>query len=705
MANIKHLNTIKIARGDRNAKTPSFAELFYDTKTEGVYIGHSVLSDGDRSISWKRFGGFDSLVVKGTIAGDTAYSEISKTAEPGDTYIITDKVSVVMPEVTFDNKGNVTRNTNNLRLYDDFFKNGQVIIFTDEDVSNIPSAAVVTGNSNGVKGAVTLAGTQNSTNLEFDPEKSDELGPDSEIRDVQTALDLLFNTKQHFIGFTKNNAVTLEVDYESEAAASQAIYDSIAQGAKLKQGQTVIYNGDNTKITVSVNGVETVEVLKKNTALINNAGTIYAVPLGASSASDVELRFTDTRKSDEDLSEIKTVDVYGNPVVLKADSEITTVQQAVDTLHQTKADLNAQGKIPLSQIPATMIGSLQYCGTVDLTEYATAAGLSIKTLASLMANAKGGWEKAGEGKAADSAYNSLDSGDYVIVKITSSSQNADGTPVNSQISIVSDTNEVLFKVSNGDHVITNSITYDGADITEVELDHLDSSSAVDAVNGIQGTVIIEEATKKRSVTDRNGAAVEVTPVTVTTDAANNEIEISSETAVVEDTELPVGTIPIAQTGRNLVEGDLSYTAHKAPDMTEGETPEPVPGTGSNTKITGKAKDGTAVDVEFPDESGKLIVSSSAGTKDVLAKFNGKNGLEDSEVTSTEGLLTLQTADGVSLKINYNDLAKFLQFSNGKTRLFDGDSEVINTKNRTFDENTHIILDDCSVIDGGDWSTI
>lgn len=707
MASIKHLNTIRIARGDKAAKTPSFAELFYDTKTHGVYIGNSTTVGGNTTVAWKRFGGFDSLVIKGTIAGDTAYSEISKSAEPGDTYIITDKVSVVMPEVTFDNKGNVTRNDNNLRLYDDFFKNGQVIIFTDEDVSAIPSAAVVVGNSNGVKGAVTLAGTQNSTNLEYDPEKADELGAESEIRDVQTALDLVFNTKQHFIGYTQINAVTLAEQYDSEEAALQAIYDSIAENAKLKQGQTVIYNGSNTKITVNVSGTETVEVLKKNTALINNAGTVYAVPLGASSASDVELKFSDARKSDEDTAQVKTVDVYGNSITIDGDKAVTTVQQAIDTLHQTKADLNAQGKIPLSQIPATMIGALQYCGTIDVTEQAADGTITAKEFAKIMSQAKGGWEKEGEGAAADKAYSTLDSGDYVIVSITTVSKNKDDDDVNTQLTVTDDAGAALFKVSNGDHVITNSVAYEGDTISDVSLDHLDSSAAVDAINGIQGTVIIEAATAPRQVTDKNGASTTVSPITVTTDGANNEIEIDSAVGVVEDAELPANTIPIAQTGRNLVEGDLSYAAHVAPDTTEVDGVQtPVEGTGSNTKITGKAKDGTSVSIEFPDEDGKVVVNTgTAGTKNVVAKFNGKGGIIESELTSEDGALTIQAEDGTSLKISYADLAKFLQFSNGKTRLFDGDSDVINTKNRTFDENTHVILDDCSVIDGGDWTAI
>ena len=144
MANTKHFNNIKIARGTRakwlaGAK-PSYGEMFYDKNTKGVYIAIPN-ADAANGIELKRFGGFDSVVLKGTIQSSN-FAHICEIAEPGDAYIVTGKINVEQPEVTFDNAGNVIRNATSVRTYDNYFKNGQVIIFTSEDVSNIPNSYI-----------------------------------------------------------------------------------------------------------------------------------------------------------------------------------------------------------------------------------------------------------------------------------------------------------------------------------------------------------------------------------------------------------------------------------------------------------------------------------------------------------------------------------------------------------------------------------
>ena len=74
MANTKHYNNIKIARGTRAnwvaGANPSYGEMFYDKNTKGVYIAipNAVAENG---IELKRFGGFDSVVLKGTFSQAT----------------------------------------------------------------------------------------------------------------------------------------------------------------------------------------------------------------------------------------------------------------------------------------------------------------------------------------------------------------------------------------------------------------------------------------------------------------------------------------------------------------------------------------------------------------------------------------------------------------------------------------------------------
>ena len=68
MANTQHYNNIKIARGTRAnwlaGANPSYGEMFYDKNTNGVYIA---VPNAENGIELKRFGGFDSVVIKGSI--------------------------------------------------------------------------------------------------------------------------------------------------------------------------------------------------------------------------------------------------------------------------------------------------------------------------------------------------------------------------------------------------------------------------------------------------------------------------------------------------------------------------------------------------------------------------------------------------------------------------------------------------------------
>lgn len=161
MANTKHYNNIKIARGTRakwlEQAQPSYGEMFYDKNTRGVYIA-APNAEAEGGIELKRFGGFDSIVLKGTIDSEN-FRSICNTAEPGDAYIVTGAISVIQPDVRFDNEGKVVRDKTSTRVYDDFFKNGQVIIFTSENVEDIPNSYPLpeAGNPEGSRGIITLA--------------------------------------------------------------------------------------------------------------------------------------------------------------------------------------------------------------------------------------------------------------------------------------------------------------------------------------------------------------------------------------------------------------------------------------------------------------------------------------------------------------------------------------------------------------------
>lgn len=719
MANTKHFNNIKIARGTRakwlaGAK-PSYGEMFYDKNTKGVYIAIPN-ADAENGIELKRFGGFDSVVLKGTIQA-TNFAHICEIAEPGDAYIVTGKINVEQPEVTFDNAGNVVRNKTSVRTYDNYFKNGQVIIFTSEDVSNIPNSYIfndseIAANPEGAKGIITLAGTAEAVDLEYDPSltevASDKgMGAGKAITDVQTALDTLFNEKMEYIGSFNEITITAtddlaEADNYTPATAADKAWAIVAKQKQLLMGQSLVYSGPTSKIT-TVDGDVT---FRTNTMIVNNAGTIYTIPLGASEARDIAYTPAGDLKTDESVPSFTTFQTDGTKVTLTED-QIATVQHALDFLHQNKADLNSNGKLPLSQMPSTMIGALQYVGTVQIGNDITS--LTVAELAALMRTAKEGgdsWEtdtdsKTGNKKA--NAYENLDSGDYVIISIPLATVDGEDHSLSRQISILDGKTEV-FKISNGDHVIVNKADEDG-----YTFDHLDTSAAVDAVNEIIGSVEIvdkERLTPESFNNDGTVTSATIQETQVTTDTANHTIRIESPNAVLESKAVPAHNLAQSGGNRSLVESDLfvNDTKHDSNYKTGDDKTH-------NTEIIGKKFDGTQVTVELPNKDGMIqVIGEGDGTKDVLPKFDEDGALIDSEVSQTNDATTRKGTLhlGKNFDINYDELAKLLQYLRGAvkiTRLFDHDDDNINSESqtaRTHDENTLVVLDEDSAIDGGEW---
>ena len=719
MANTKHYNNIKIARGTRAnwlaGANPSYGEMFYDKNTKGVYIAIPN-AEAENGIELKRFGGFDSVVLKGTIQSSN-FAHICGIAEPGDAYIVTGKINVEQPEVTFDNAGNVIRNTTSVRTYDNYFKNGQVIIFTSEDVSSIPNSYIfneseIAANPEGSKGIITLAGTAEAVDLEYDPSltevASDKgMGPGKAITDVQTALDTLFNEKMEYIGSFNEITITstddlTEADNYTPATAADKAWAIIAKQKQLLMGQSLVYSGPTSKVTTVDGDV----VLRTNTMIVNNAGTIYTIPLGASEARDIAFAPSGELKSDESVPTFTTTQTDGSKVTLTHD-QIATVQHALDYLHQNKADLNSNGKLPLSQMPSTMIGALQYVGTVQIGN--DVSTLTVEELATLMRTAKEGgdsWETdtdSKEGNKKANAYDNLDSGDYVIVSIPLATTEGEDHPLSRQISIT-DGAKTLFTISNGDHVIVNKADEEG-----YVFDHLDTSAAVDAVNAIIGSVNIVD--KERVVTkgfeaDGTKTTEEIQETQITTTPADHTIRVESPNAVLEHTDIAAHNIPQAGGSRSLVASDLSIN-----DVQHDSNYKTGEDKTHNTELIGKKTDGTSVTVEFPNKDGIIqVIGEGDGTKDVLPKFDEEGALIDSEVSQTNDATTRKGTLhlGENLDINYDELNKLLQYLRGEvkiTRLFDHDDENINSESqtaRTHDENTLVVLDEDSAIDGGEW---
>lgn len=721
MASTKHYNNIKIARGSRdswieNAKV-GYGELFFDKNTNGLYI--TVPDEAaPNKMSVRRFGGFESMIIKGTITSAN-FNEIKVKAEPGDAYIVTGAINVVQPEITFDNQGNVIRKETSTRTYDNYFKNGQVIIFTDEDVSAVPNAyqfneVEIAANTEGSKGIITLAGTAEAVDLEYDGSLTEVA---TNVTDVQTAIDLLFNDKNEFIGSFADVTLTSTDDLSNgdnykPATGDDKIWAIIAKKLQLKMGQSIVYSGKSKAVTVADGDI----TIKTNTMIYNNAGTIHTVPLGANDARDALMAFTGNTKTDETTASFTTTNANGEQVTIN-EADIETVQHALDFLHQNKADLNANGKIPLSQIPSTMIGALQYVGTVVIEDGTTT--LTKAQLAALMAKAKDGgdsWEKDTDTQTDSQkakAYNELDSGDYVIISIPNPTSQGVENPLTRQIIITENPTEgaestpaTIFTISNGDHVIVNAVT--GDDIT---FDHIDSSAAVDAVNQILGSVeIIDTERTVGTGFEPNAAATtaSIKETDVITDVQAHSIKTEIRNTVLEPTEIGAHGIPQASgVGKSILPSELFIN-----ETTNNSSYKTGDNLTHNTELKGKTAAGDEVVVEFPDKSGKLSVTIGGnGDENVLPKYDANGNLIMSEVSQTkDGVSNTGTLHlGNNFDINYDELSKLIQYLRGEikiTRIFDHDSANIHSETweaRNHDEAIIVLLDEDSAIDGGEWN--
>ena len=710
-----HYNKIQIARGKKDKKTPLVGELFFDTFTKGIYIGKP---DGGTAVKWTRFGGFDSIVLKGVLKNDTQFDLIKNISEPGDAYIVSGPIKVVQKEIIYDNNGNVTRSDDSVRTYDDFFKAGQVIVYCESDVSSLPNSCVTAAAGN--YGFITLAGASEANDLENDT-LTQPIAKSKNIKDVQSALDYLFNHKIEYIGSFDKIELTSS-DYKPGTHTADEIWALIADKKNLLAGEMLVYRG-NTK-RIDVNG--TWVTLKKNTAIIKVADvkkttsptpsleldqTVYTLPLGSSEAGDLAIKFTSNRKLGEATASWKSIDENGNTKTYNADTDVKSIQQAVDNLHQTKADLNDQGKIPLDQIPNTFVGALQYIGTVDLSTENNV--ITAKQLVEKMGHATGKkMEKPGEGSGgAEIEYARVDAGDYVIVKCTTTVQvpGPDGSTITQkkQIVVNDDANNFLFKVSEGDHVICTSITYasDKVTVTDVELDHLDTSSAVDAVNRI--TAEVEIVGNKREVpvgaSDTITNKENVTESVIVTDTTKHTIQVTTPNAVLAHEDLTKKTIPVGSGKKNIVNSEVSI--NPVSDITTYKNH----GDPHNTELIGKTSGGTQVTIEFPDTSGKMAVTQagSGGTENFVPKYDANGNLINSDIKNVIADNKVSLVDNVTkeekFSINYGNSTIGHKFGTTDiTHNFDDDDRTSHEKRIARDKNTHTLLDDCSIIDCGVW---
>lgn len=646
-------NTIQISRGNIKAKQKlAIGQLFYDYPTKSVFLG----TDED-SGDYKRVGGFDSLVMKGflpttvtTLDGLKNYIKDNIQKIPGKDY--TKETLDLLPGDTYILTSSFT---------DTKWKSGDIIIYSGDLATEIAdSLTAATANNILSNGWIYInCGLTDAARVEYNPENT----KDSKIHKLfEQHSALPFQSVQHVLEFLVGG--TLFYEGECDNIANISTTNGVFQFYK---GPTVEeYEDPKTHNKIK---------LQTNSLVFLQNGVYYYIPLGVDNSKSIDGSFTNkTRDKDLDLSEttqkILSVDKNGGTVELKKSTDVKTIQQAIDYLHEAKADLDTAGKIPLSQIPNTLIGGLQFKGVITI---GTDTNKDEYTSAEFAQIIKTKFHTGNE---------EVSSGEYVVLSGSEASLEADEDFTGSKIKI--DGTEY----NSGDWAIYKNDSFM----------KMEGSAAVDNINGLKAAVTIvgDEHEIKLDV-GRDVISNVFTKIDV--DNTTHSIKISTPNAIQTLDGFSQFSIPMGTGDKALQESEIKIAAHSKHN---------------NTTFVGKNKNNKSVELEFPDKSGKILTTESGtnGSKDRIAKFNDDGKLTNSFLNEKIENNSIQTEfidenDKTGLTYHHNERIFEISdnpFKPSSVSFYQFESNVYEDikNNKQTLTNPARILSDCSVIDCGEW---
>ena len=146
----------------------------------------------------------------------------------------------------------------------------------------------------------------------------------------------------------KKAVVTTDEGYDGLKAGDAYIITKDFTDKNWKSGDLVIWTGDISATTDAIT-METASELISEGWFYINCGLV---------AASLEGSFTNsTRTADVDMTKtpVATKNANGEATTITHATDAMTAQQMLDWLHETKADLQSDGKIPLSQVPAPFL--------------------------------------------------------------------------------------------------------------------------------------------------------------------------------------------------------------------------------------------------------------------------------------------------------------------------------------------------------------
>ena len=379
------------------------------------------------------------------------------------------------------------------------------------------------------------------------------------------------------------------------------------------------------------------------------------------------------------------------------DSTITSVKGGLDQLFRTKADLDHNGKVPLKQLPDTVLGAMEYQGTYVLANDATTFVLPSET------------DKTSDDDdtTTNETENEFVKGDYWAY---SGPRLAVPNNVRASDNFINSGDYIVYDGDDNWSVINNTSPITGIR-GQVAATNSDDTNITEADAALQGTVLF---TGK----DRDGETGLVEIQTVVDDSTGPTLLIEAPNAALIEVEGNIGDIYKENEHKTLIKSGLNESNNKLninesdgivlTGAKDGEN-NVLPGTAiiqnENTELQGSETDN--IQVKLPAKSGTLATEEAINT---IVTGNGTDFYIPRYATNDNGDLQLiaspieitnhDTDDGYEgIIFHHNDDDSDEHTSEIIFRKGDGNNkEVVNTMPYV---SGHL-LNTNSIIDCGEW---
>lgn len=265
------------------------------------------------------------------------------------------------------------------------FKKGDLAIYVGEDLNYANSDGDTSGLHNRGNGTYTAAAgwirVNNGGGTAYEV-VFDNVNTNYHATNVQEALVEADRNKLAFGGtlFQKEpgsgsttthgtatiDTQSIKTDTNYFEITKAALFPSIRAGYYYSVGELVsntnihIIDGENTLVLEEGDFlVVTSDVLTNGTALTANDVKLAKMAGGTHDAARINYTAGERNASYKNSTDKAWVD---------EDANVKNVKEALDVLYQSKADLTEKGKIPLTQLPDTLLNSMEYQGTYICTD-------------------------------------------------------------------------------------------------------------------------------------------------------------------------------------------------------------------------------------------------------------------------------------------------------------------------------------------------